>query len=124
MTAWLSSLWSTARTIVSADWQADMLDPHMQRARWHAKAARQEVAQADARLFKGDVHMADFWVRHAAMERANAAKVLSGDYAWTGAEPMKDACPDCGRYRVLKMDDQDRWSCADCYRPEVRSDDD
>jgi len=69
MTAWLSSLWSTARTIVSADWQADMLDPHMQRARWHAKSARRGVARADKWLFKNDLYMADFELRHARWNR-------------------------------------------------------
>src|SRR5882757_6723503 len=62
------------------DWQVDMLTPHIHRARWHAKSAQRGVARADAALFKGDLHMADFELKHAAMEQANAAKLLSGKY--------------------------------------------
>jgi len=66
-------------------------------ARWHAKSARRGVARADKWLFKNDLYMADFELRHAAMEQANAAKVLSGDYPQPRLEGdvMACQCP-CG----------------------------
>lgn len=43
-------------------------------------------------------------------------KLPPGGYEWTGSDPLIDACPKCGRYSEIKMDERGNWMCTGCFQ--------